>query len=245
MIDSVKAAGLLSMAFGVYCWLALPHTPPRKHGVKRLAFARAFALVRYRSFALFLFAALCVSSVHFIYFMQTSKFLAARGLEDAYIMPAMSIGQFAEIAVMALLGPMLVRIGFRWIIPLGALCYALRYLVFGTDALPLSVIVASQALHGFCFGCFFAAGFIYVDRIAPPDVRNSAQTVVMLVLFGIGQLIGGKLNGFLSKLCTTDGVLDYTRFWYTLACIAGVAALALGLAFRDESAQAEAENAGG
>ena len=235
MIDSVKVAGILSMLFGLYCWLVLPATPPKRDAAQKLAFARAFALVRYRSFAVFLLAALLISSVHFIYFMQTSKFLAKIGLADRYLMPAMSVGQFAEIAVMAVLGRMLARLGFRVVIPLGAFCYALRYAIFGTVQLPVEVMVISQALHGFCFACFFAGGFIYVDRIAPPDVRASAQTVIMMVLFGVGQLIGGWLNGFLSRRCTVDGVLNYQSFWYTLAAIALVASLALLAMFRDES----------
>ena len=42
-----------------------------------------------------------------------------------------------------------------------------------------------------------------VDRIAPKDVRHSAQTVFMLVIFGLGPLIAGLVNGRLSKLFIT------------------------------------------
>jgi hypothetical protein len=49
-------------------------------------------------------AALLASTVHTIYFLQTSKYLSSIGLADEYIMPAMSLGQFAEIAVLGVLG---------------------------------------------------------------------------------------------------------------------------------------------
>jgi multisubunit Na+/H+ antiporter MnhC subunit len=46
------------------------------------------------------------------------------------IMPAMSIGQIAEIATMAALGYFLRRLGWRWIMTLGILGHALRFFIF-------------------------------------------------------------------------------------------------------------------
>jgi nucleoside transporter len=236
MIDSFKISGVLSIAYGVFCWTLLPHSPPRKDATEKWAFAKAFGLVRHRSFAVLLAVALPISIVHFFYFMQTSKFLAFRGLSDAYIMPVMSIGQFAEIAVIALLGKALTRFGFRTVITFGALAYALRYYVFSTTDAPLSLIIAAQALHGFCFAGFFAASFIYIDRMAPKDVRHSVQTVFMLVMFGLGPLIAGQLNGHLSERFTNaTGTLDYIQFWNTAALVALASAVLFALFFRDES----------
>jgi nucleoside transporter len=236
MIDSFKISGILSIAYGVFCWTLLPHTPPRKNATEKWAFAKAFGLVRHRSFAVLLVIALPISIVHFFYFMQTSKFLAFRGLSDAYIMPVMSIGQFAEIAVIALLGKALTRFGFRTVITIGAFAYALRYYVFSTTDAPLSLIIAAQALHGFCFAGFFAASFIYIDRLAPKDVRHSVQTVFMLVMFGLGPLIAGQLNGLLSeKFTNSTGTLNYIQFWNTAALVAFVSAVLFAIFFRDES----------
>jgi nucleoside transporter len=236
MIDSLKFAGLISIAFGLYCGLALPRTPPKRDAVRKLAFLEAFRLVRYRSFALLLGVALLISVVHTVYFMQTSKFLAARGLDDAYIMPAMSIGQFAEIAFMAVAGIALARFGYRRVLALGAFCYFLRYAIFGVAGLPLEAIVVAQFLHGPAFAFFIAAAFIYVDALAPKDVRHSAQTVFVLVLLGVGPVLAGWLNGFLSQQFTPEGgALDYARFWQTLALIALAATVVLALLFRDES----------
>ncbi len=238
MLDAVKIAGVLSFAYGLYCWFALPHTPPKRDAAAKIAFARAFGLVRHRSFALLLFTALLISIAHSVYFMQTGKFFLAIGLEGAYIMPAMSIGQFAEIFILGLLGAFLTRFGFRVTLTLGAFCFGLRYLIFGTSILALAV--PAQILHGFCFAYFVATGFIYVDRIAPPDVRNSAQTVFSLVLFGAGPLIAGWLNGFLSQAFTPEGgVLNYSAFWFAMSSFGLVAAVLIGLFFRDETAAAE------
>ncbi len=236
MIDSVRVAGVVSVAYGVFCWFALPRTQPNREGGKTLAFAKAFALMRRPSFAVLVAATLALSIIHAFYFFQMSKYLSAIGLADAYIMPAMSLGQFSEIAALALLGPVLPRLGFRTVISLGAFCYFLKYAFFGTTLLPLPVIVAAQLIHGFSFAFFFAASFIYVDRISPPDTRYSAQTVFMLVILGIGPLLASPLNGWLAALCTTEaGSLNYSIFWYVAAGIGMVATLWLATAFRDET----------
>lgn len=236
MLDSVKVAGVLAIIYGFFCWFCLPNTPPKKDA-KSLALMSAFQVYRNRSMLILLIATLIVGTSHFLYFYQTSKFLKSIGLDDAYIMPAMSIGQFAEIGAMAALGLLLRRTGFRNVIILGASCYVLRYIIFaGHESLPLSVIIASQALHGPCFACFYAAGFIYVDRMAPADVKHSAQTLFGLMVFGIGPLTAGQLNGSLAEWCTPDGgVLDYSRFWLGAAVVALTGLILLAVQFKDES----------
>jgi hypothetical protein len=121
MIDSVRVAGLVSIGYALFCWFGLPRVPPRREAAKTLALAKAVGLLRHRSFAILVAATLALSIIHCFYFVQMSKFLASIGLADAYIMPAMSLGQFAEILALALLGPVLARWGFRTVISLGGL----------------------------------------------------------------------------------------------------------------------------
>lgn len=96
--------------------------------------------------------------------------------------------------------------------------------------------MAAQLIHGFSFAFFFAAGFIYVDRLAPPETRYSAQTVYMLVILGVGPLVAGPLNGWLSRWCTpAGGPLDYSLYWYIAAAIGLAATLLVAALFRDET----------
>ena len=145
-----------------------------------------------RTIAVLVAASLPISVIHQIYFMQTAPFFAALGLRDSQIGPAMTVGQFAEIGVMAGLGFLIKRLGTRWVITLGGIAYFLRYAIFAMTGLPVSVIVASQFLHGFCYACFFAVAFIYVDRIAEDDVRHSAQTVFGIIILGVGPVVAPR-----------------------------------------------------
>jgi len=218
LADALKFSGLISLSYGAFCFL-LPHTPPRRNAVEKLAFKKAFELFKEASFTILVVASLAVSIIHQIYFLQTGPFLSHIGILDSQIGPAMTIGQFAEIITMAYLGFFLKRLGFHKVISIGIAAYCVRYAIFGTESFPVWVMVISQAFHGFCYAFFFAAAYIYVDKIADEDVRHSAQTVFGIIILGGGPVIGGWLSGYLQNVYTVNGIFDYSAFWYILSMI--------------------------
>lgn len=235
LVGALKGGGLIALVYGLYC-LTLPHTPPKREAPEPLAFLKAFSLLRRPSFMVLMVAGFIISPIHQVYFIQTGTFLSKIGLRDADILPAMSLGQIGELAMMAVLGLMIRRLGFRWVLAIGASAYFLRYLLFGLTGLPLGVVVASQALHGVCFACFLAAAYIYVDHLAEPDVRHSAQQVFGVVVLGTGPILGGWLNGRLAAWFTSEGgLLAYTPFWLTLSAVGFVAMLIMAIGFRAEN----------
>lgn len=225
LVDALKFSALISFGYAAFCFV-LPHTPPRKDAAEPLAFAKAFGMFRERSFAVLVAVSLPISVIHQIYFLQTGPFFSSLGVLDSQIGPAMTIGQFSEILIMAGLGWMLARLGFRSVITIGALAYFVRYMIWSMPELPVPVLIGSQFLHGICYACFFAASFIYVDRIAPVDVRHSAQTVFGILILGGGPVLGGMLSGYLQALYTVAGVVDYGALWRVVALI-GLAAAAV------------------
>ena len=232
--DSLHFSAIISWGYALFC-LALPHTPPRKDAVEKLAFAKAFRLLREPSFAVLVAASLPISVIHQIYFLQTPPFLSHLGLLDSQIGPAMTIGQFSEILIMAGLGFLLARFGFRKVIALGALAYFVRYTIWSfPDAVPVALLVSSQVLHGVCYACFFAAAYIYTDRVAPVDVRHSAQTVFGILILGGGPVIGGMLSGWLQDTyAASGGGVDYGALWRVVSLIGLAAAAFFYLAFRE------------
>ena len=110
----------------------------------------------------------------------------------------------------------------------------MRYAIFGTEAFPIWVIILSQAFHGFCYAFFFAAAYIYVDKLADEDVRHSAQTVFGIIILGGGPVIGGWLSGYLQNIFTVNGVFNYSHFWYTVSAIGLVATIFFYISFREQ-----------
>ncbi len=236
LADSLRFSAVISWGYAIFC-LFLPHTPPKKEGVEPLAVAKAFRLLSDRSFAVLVAASLPISVIHQVYFIQTPPFLSHLGLLDSQIGPAMTIGQFSEIAIMAALGLMLTRLGFRTVITIGALAYFIRYFIWSMTGLPLPVMVTSQALHGICYACFFAAAYIYTNRVAAADVRHSAQTVFGILILGGGPVLGGMLSGWLQARYTLDGgAVDYGALWRVVAFIGLATTVFFGAMFRERKA---------
>ncbi len=254
LADTLKVSGVISILYAGFCFL-LPHTPPKKEAVEKLAFKKAFSLLSHRSFAVLVAASLPIAVIHQVYFMQTGPFFENQlGMLVTYIAPAMTVGQFAEIAFLALLGTFLMRLGFKWTICIGALAYFARYAIWGLISMqeasgpsvdaagqfvwttPLMIGVFSQILHGLCYSCFFASAFMYVDRIADADIRNSAQTVFGIIILGLGPMLAGPFLGLLGSVFGEAGVVtDFAGMWFTLATIALLTSLLVGFAFEDET----------
>ena len=111
-------------------------------------------------------------------------------------MPAMSIGQIAEIGTMAVLGPCLKRLGWRRIMVFGILGHAARFAIYALGE-PVWLVVASNVVHGFCYAFFFASVYIFVDEYFPKDARASAQGLFNLLILGLGPFVGNLLWGYL------------------------------------------------
>ena len=99
-------------------------------------------------------------------------------------------------------------------------------------------MIAAQALHGLCYPFFFAACFMYVDRVAPSHIRNSAQSIYNFVFYGLGPLAAVGLNGFLAGRYASGKTLElaeFSKFWYTLAGLSIAALVVFLLLFRVET----------
>ena len=240
LADALKFSSIISISYGAFCFL-LPHTPPKRDAVEKLAFKKAFDLFQYSSFTILVVASLAVSIIHQIYFLQTGPFLSHIGIPDSQIGPAMTIGQFAEILTMAYLGIFLKRFGFKKVITIGIAAYFFRYAIFGTVMLPVWIIVVSQVFHGFCYAFFFAAAYIYVDKLADQDVRHSAQTVFGIIILGGGPVIGGWLSGYLQNMYTVDSVFSFSNFWYTMSVIGLVTMIFFFMLFQEQLSDGNSE----
>jgi MFS family permease len=74
----------------------------------------------------------------------------------------------------------------------------------GPFALTMTLVCVGQALHGFCFGCFLAVAYMYVDRVAPIDIRGSMQNFYGVFIVGGGIFLGGIVGGEVGKVFTTS-----------------------------------------
>jgi len=236
--DCLRVSGVLAVGYGVWAILMLPRTPPTRKAKNPFAFAKAFVLLAKPSVAVCFVAALFIAMIHQVYFFRTAPFLESLGFVPAHIGPVMSIGQFAEIIVLGLLGVILTTLGYRWTLMLGCLAYAVRFAMFGAATPEThSMVLVAMALHGFCYACFFAASFVYIERIAAPDIRHSAQTVYGIIILGAGPVLAGFYNSWLDDIGApkvAGGAFDYKPLWWIQATIGLVMAFFIAFAFRSQ-----------
>lgn len=241
-------AGLASYALAAFS-LTLPSTPPASQSTQRNAPLEAIRLLAAPAMLVLFIVTFVDALVHQCYFQWTSPFLERAGLAANWIMPAMSIGQIAEIVTMAGLGLVLQRLGWRTTMAVGVAAHAARFFVYSIGD-PLWLMVAINVVHGMCYAFFFAAVYIFVDEHFPKDSRASAQGLFNLLILGLGPFAGSLLWGELADRFRTDaGAVDFERLFLVPAWLGVAATLLLLVAFHPERhatdrARALAETAG-
>ncbi|HEX6738054.1 MAG TPA: MFS transporter [Vicinamibacteria bacterium] len=221
-------AGGASIVLALYS-LSLPHTPPAR-GEKN-APLEAIKFLAVPAFLVLFIVTFMDSLVHACYFQWTSPFLSAIGLPENWIMPAMSIGQIAEIGTMAWLGFFIKKLGWRKIMVFGILGHAFRFAIYALGG-PVWLVVGSNLVHGFCYAFFFASVYIFVDEYFPRDARASAQGLFNLLILGVGPFLGNLLWGGLGDALRSGATVNYRTLFLAPTALAVVAALTLAVAFK-------------
>jgi nucleoside transporter len=229
-------SGLASYALAAFA-LTLPRTPPAKGAPVRNAPFEAIRLLAIPSFLALFVVTFIDALIHQCYFQWTSPFLERAGLAANWIMPAMSIGQIAEIATMAVLGLVLRKLGWRTTMSIGIAAHAARFFIYAIGD-PLWLMVAVNVVHGMCYAFFFAAVYIFVDEHFPKDSRASAQGLFNLLILGLGPFIGSLLWGWLGdQFRTPAGQVDFGRLFMVPAWLGVAAVILLLVAFHPETSR--------
>lgn len=236
--DLLLLAAALSAVMGIHSF-TLPHTPPRKDNVNPLAFLESLKMLKDPNFAIFMVICFVVATELQFYYVLTAPFLesGAIGLSSASVPAWMTIGQAAEIFVMVfVLSWSLKRYGMRKTLAIGVIAWPIRYIIFSIGS-PVWLVLASLSLHGFCYVFFFVAAFIYVDQVAPKDVRASAQSLIAIVTLGLGSFVGANFSGWVQTYFTRGETTDWSSVFLVPVAITVACAVAFLLFFKEKHAR--------
>jgi len=247
-IPLMIAAGV-SLLLSIYGW-SLPDTPPKKsagtHTAGELLGLDAFALLRERSFLVLFVCSVLISVPLAFYYNFANLFLNELGLENAA--GKMALGQASEVLFMLLMPLLFRKMGIKWMMAVGMLAWALRYVLFAygnIDAATIWMLYVGILLHGICYDFFFVAGQIYANRRAPESLRNSVQGLMTLGTYGLGMFIGSLLSGWtVSTFTLADGAKSWSDVWVMPAAMAAVVLAAFLLLFNEKNKEGIHERAG-
>jgi len=233
----LRIGAVSSLVMGLYCF-ALPHTPPgganRKPSIGEMLGLETLALMKDRSFAVFIIGSLLISIPLTFYYNFANAFLNETGMENAA--GKMTLGQMSEVIFLVLIPVCLVRLGVKKMLLVGMAAWVLRYVMFafGNNDTLVSLLYLGIILHGVCFDFFFVTGQIYVDRFAPPHIRSSAQGFIHVATYGIGMVIGSWASGtIVDRYVTPDNLHDWQSIWLLPAGMAFLVMLGFLIFFRE------------
>ncbi len=235
--EVLRIPGLISLIFGLYCF-ALPHTPPVAAGArvdkgagvaKKSAFVESLELMKDRSFAILLLVSGLYGFALYYYFQCEGQFLPAVGSDSNNVGTQMIIGQVGEMISMAMVPFMVRSFGIKRTMILGGLAYVVMF-ALNMLGQPWALMVGINILHGFCFGFFFVVAQMYVDKAASADIKASAQSLFVFVVYGLFNVVGNVGAGYIR-----DWLLpNWAAVWAVPLVVTAVCLLLFVVQFREE-----------
>ncbi len=241
-------AAIASLVQGLHSFF-LPKTPPvkkesqSKAGISEILGLDAIKLLSDRNFLVFFISSILICIPLGFYYQNANLFLTEIGMANPTA--KMTIGQVSEVLFLLLLPVFFARYGFKKTILVGMLAWSLRYVLFayGNAGELTYMLLIGIALHGICYDFFFVSGQIYTDSKAGEKYKSSAQGLITLATYGIGQLIGFWVAGYVLEhfrsIYNDDAQLLWQNVWLVPAGIALVVMLIFALLFKDEKQTAK------
>lgn len=244
--EELQLTAIFGVLLAVASFLVVPHTPAASNSEDPWAFAKSFRLFRdVPGFTVFMVISFFVCTEFQFFYVLSGPFLETLGIPHTWLPITKSSSQAAEIISLAVLLPLSLKyLGMKKTLVLGTLAWPLRYFIFSLQQ-PLWLVVTSLMFHGIGYAFVFITSQIYVDRVAPKDIRASAQSLLTLITLGLGNLLGTWFCGWLKDHYTTfipnpknpaqmiPGPVNWPMVFLVPAVLTLVCALAYWLTFKE------------
>ena len=176
--------------------LTLPDTPPKGAPTPGTQASGPGVLSLFKSFPFLIFVvcAFLASIPACNYFFPAQvPFLSERGYPSPVALT--TINQFSEIFLMLALPFCIPRFGLKNVLLIGMAAWSIRYFLFSTPY--FEAALAGLLLHGFCYSFLYVAAYMYAEKVAPAHLKASAQSMMVFLLLGVGQVLGGYGFGYM------------------------------------------------
>lgn len=153
----------------------------------------------------FLTAAFCMLVSHGAYYGFFSIHLEELGMGPGFIGAAWALAATAEIFVMLNSDRILTTFSYPGVLRFSFVMAVIRWLLLW-QVTSAPAILATQVLHAFTYGSFHIASILYMDQLAPPEVKTLGQAINNAVTFGLGLMVGFFLSGWGYEILGSQGL---------------------------------------
>lgn len=230
-------AGLSSIVLGSYSF-TLPSTYPRaKKQTFNILNALGFSslqLFKHKNFAILMICALLTSISLGVYNTYASTFIGALGIPN--VASVMALGQISEVAFIVLVPFVIKRIGMKWALLIGMAMWGIRFIMFILAAKGHHwTAIVGVGLHGICNDFFLIISAMYIDRLAPPELKVQAQSWLIIAISGFGAAFGSLISGYVYSLTVDPAqIYSWIMLWSIPISIAVLTSVVWLMGFNEE-----------
>lgn len=192
--------------------------PDRRAAPLKGGLAEIMPVLRDRPILLFLLAASLVQASHAVLYGFGTLHWKEAGRSESVIGWLWAGSVLVEIALFAVSGPIVARVGPLRLLILAASGGVVRWLMFAWSA-ALPVLVVGQVLHAATFAAAHLAAMHFIARNAPPGLSSTTQglyaalsgTVMGLAMLASGQLyarFGGNAFVPMAAMCAASACVS-------------------------------------
>lgn len=150
-----------------------------------------------RVFILFMLSAILLQvsfGTYYSFFALYARDLGYSGQMTGFLI---ALGVASEIVIFLLAGKLLTRFGVKWMLVISIFLTSLRWLLLGSAAQFMPIMILSQVLHAFSFGMTHAASIQFIRHYFADNFQSRGQAIYISVGFGVGGAIGNYISGHL------------------------------------------------
>ena len=140
---------------------------------------------------------LLAQASHGPYYTFYSIYLADHGYSQGTIGQLWALGVIAEVGVFLYLHRIVPKIGLRPLLLFSLFCGILRWLLIGTFADYLPLLLVAQLLHAATFGIYHAVAIQLIHRNFTGKNQGRGQALYSSISFGAGGAIGSLYSGYI------------------------------------------------
>jgi PPP family 3-phenylpropionic acid transporter len=185
-----------------------------------------WSVLRQRAVIAFFAQAALMVAAHTSLYVYYSLYLAQNGYSKPVIGAMWSIGVLAEVVFFYFQAAVFKRIEAQRLMMFAFAVAIARFIMVGSGAHWLALLVLAQTLHGVTFGAHHSASIMRMQRWFGGALAARGQALFISMAYGVG----GSLGGLLMALCWDQ--LGPVPMYYVAALLAAAGAVAAWLSRR-------------